>query len=41
MTSFQTFWNGLDWSVLTDILLRILPALVYITVHELCHGLTA
>lgn len=41
MTSFQTFWNGLDWSVLTDILLRILPALVCITVHELCHGLTA
>lgn len=41
MTSFQTFWNGLDWSVLTGILLRVIPALVCITVHELCHGLTA
>lgn len=41
MTSFQTFWNGLDWSVLTNILLRVIPALLCITVHELCHGLTA
>lgn len=41
MTSFQTFWNGLDWSVLTNILLRVIPALMCITVHELCHGLTA
>ena len=41
MTSFQTFWNGLDWSVLTNMLLRVIPALLCITVHELCHGLTA
>ncbi len=41
MESFRSIWNGLDWSVLTDILLRIIPALLCITLHELCHGLTA
>lgn len=41
MGSFQTFWNGLDWSVFRDMLLRILPALICITLHELAHGLAA
>ena len=41
MDSFRSVWNGLDWSVLFDILLRIVPALLCITLHELCHGLTA
>lgn len=41
MNSLQTFWNGLDWSVLTNMLLRVIPALLCITLHELCHGLTA
>ena len=41
MQSFQSFWNGLDWSVLTNILLRVIPALLCITIHELCHGLMA
>ena len=41
MTSFQTFWNGLDWSVLTNILLRVIPALICITLHELSHGVVA
>lgn len=41
MNSLQTFWSGLDWSVLTNLLLRVVPALLCITLHELCHGLTA
>lgn len=41
MNTFQTFWNGLDWSVLRDMLLSIIPALVCITLHELSHGFVA
>lgn len=41
MEGFAQVFRGLDWSVLTDILLRIVPALLCITLHELCHGLTA
>lgn len=41
MESFLNVWNGLDWSVLTDMLLRIVPALLCITIHELCHGYVA
>ena len=41
MGAFRTFWAGLDWSVLTDILLSVVPALVCITLHELAHGYTA
>lgn len=38
---FSEFWNGLDWSVLTDILFSIIPALLCITFHELSHGFVA
>ncbi len=41
MESFRNIWTGLDWSVLSDMLLRALPALLCITIHELCHGFTA
>ena len=41
MSGFRTFWDGLDWSVLTDILMRVIPALVCITLHELSHGYVA
>ncbi|PKM74234.1 MAG: site-2 protease family protein [Firmicutes bacterium HGW-Firmicutes-16] len=34
-------WSGLDWSKLTTILESIIPALICITFHELCHGLVA
>ncbi len=33
--------NNLDWSILTDILISIIPALVCITFHELSHGFVA
>ena len=33
--------NGFDFSVLTDLLLSAVPALLCITLHELCHGLVA
>lgn len=41
METIRTIWDGLDWSVLTDILMYILPALICITLHELAHGLVA
>ena len=41
MDTIRTVWDGLDWSVLTDILLYVLPALICITLHELAHGLVA
>ena len=31
----------MDWSVLTDIILRVVPALLCITLHELSHGFVA
>jgi len=31
----------LDWSYLTDLIISIIPALICITFHETCHGLTA
>ena len=34
-------FKNLDWSVLTDILIAIIPALICITIHELSHGLAA
>lgn len=41
ISGFSEFWNGLDWSVLTDILISIIPALLCITFHELSHGFAA
>ena len=37
----KTIWDGLDWSVLTDALINILPAVICVTLHEICHGLAA
>ena len=39
--SVQSIFAGLDWSKLLDLLLSVIPALVCIIVHELCHGLAA
>ena len=33
--------SNLDWSILTGVLLSIIPALLCITIHELAHGYTA
>lgn len=41
MTAVKTIWNGLDWTVLTDMLLSVIPALLCITLHELSHGYVA
>ena len=41
MSGFQAVWNGLDWSQLLNILLRVVPAVICITLHELAHGLAA
>lgn len=39
--SLRAVLQGLDWSVLTDLLISVIPALICICVHELCHGLAA
>lgn len=41
INTMQEIWNGFDFSYLLDILLRVIPALVCITLHELSHGLVA
>jgi len=41
MSGFSEIWNVLDWSILTDALISIIPALFCITFHELSHGFVA
>ena len=41
MNTVSDIWNGLDWSVLTGILLSVVPSLICITLHELSHGYVA
>ena len=37
----QNIWNGFDFSGLEEALLRVVPALLCITLHELSHGWVA
>ena len=41
MNALQTVWRGLDWSYILDMVIRVIPALVCITLHELSHGIVA
>ena len=41
MSALTDIWNNLDWTVPLELLLRVIPALVCITLHELSHGVTA
>ena len=41
MNGFQAVWHGLDWSYILDMLIRVIPALICITLHELSHGIVA
>ena len=41
MASFANVFRNLDWSVLTDMLMAVIPALLCITLHELSHGAVA
>ena len=41
MTTFRTFWEGLDWSIVTNALISVVPALLCITFHEVSHGFVA
>ena len=41
INTFQTFWSGLNWSVLTNMLMTVIPALICITFHEVSHGFVA
>lgn len=40
-SSFSDVISNLNWSVLTDMLLAVIPALICITLHELSHGFVA
>ena len=41
MTTFGGILRGLDWSYLTDLLIQLIPALLCIMIHEICHGAAA
>ena len=41
MTSFGSVLRGLDWSYLTGLLEQIIPAVLCIMIHEICHGAAA
>lgn len=39
--ALQTIRDGFDFTELLNLLLSVIPSLLCITLHELCHGLTA
>ena len=41
MESLQLLWDSIDWSMLSDLLARVLAVLLCLTVHETAHGLAA
>ncbi len=41
MNYLGNLWNALDFGSVQDVLLRLVSVLLCLTVHELCHGLSA
>ena len=41
INALQDIWNGFDFSGLWETLMRVIPALLCITLHELSHGAVA
>ncbi|MBO4331429.1 MAG: site-2 protease family protein [Oscillospiraceae bacterium] len=41
MVDFSDIIRGMNWGYLLELASNILPALISITVHEICHGLAA
>ena len=41
ISALQTIRDGFDFTQLLNLLLSVIPSLICITLHELCHGLTA
>ena len=41
MNTFQELFQSMDWTALTDALLRVFGVFLCLTVHETCHGLAA
>jgi Zn-dependent protease len=39
--ALRDIWNGFDFSRVQEILMRVIPALLCITLHELSHGVVA
>ncbi len=40
MNALTNIWNNLDWTVPLKLVMRVIPALLCITLHELSHGFT-
>ena len=41
MSGVVNFFRSLDWNYLENLLLQIIPALLCIMIHEICHGAAA
>ncbi|MCL2842389.1 MAG: site-2 protease family protein [Oscillospiraceae bacterium] len=41
MDGLTAIWQGLDWSMLLNMLLSVIPILFCLTIHELAHGAVA
>ena len=41
ISAIQSIWDGFDFSYILSILMGLIPSLICITVHELCHGYVA
>lgn len=41
MLSFREVLTNLNWSYLIELLISIIPALICISIHEMCHGIAA
>lgn len=41
INAFKNVWNNLDWSYLSNIVIRIIPALLALSFHEFSHALAA
>jgi len=41
LNELAAIWQGFDWTVLSRMLLSVLPILLCLTIHELAHGATA
>lgn len=41
MSGFGAVLAGLDWSYLLQLVIQVIPALLCIMIHEICHGLAA
>ena len=41
METLQQLFSSIDWTILYDLVIRVLAVLICLSVHETCHGLAA